>query len=232
MSQKYVLLRRSLEDKGILLTPEQLEKYHIDREKEHFTSLCYYNENHKKLFDKEKSVAGIKDTVTDKLAFDFDDKTNLENARQDTLALLKRFKEMKISKDSVDIYFSGDKGFHVILNLENELNPEQAKNLAINHFGKGLSTLDTSIYNPSRVFRLSGTKHKSSALYKTPLTFEEISTNDCQAIREFAKSNRENTVLRPKKRFLIPDIIIINSFNSNSEGDKRHKSSDSSSGND
>lgn len=173
---KFIRLTKTIQDKGILIAPEDIHKHVKDIKVDHYASVYYYNDEHMKQFQQTGSIEGITDVKADKIWFDFDCKDNLKAAKNDTIELIDRLTLFGINPENLEIYFSGSKGFNVILNLNREITPHQVKFLALNKFGKGLKTLDASLYNPSRVLRIPGTKHQSTQFYKTQLTFEELKT--------------------------------------------------------
>ena len=95
-----------LNNKGTLIPSTDNVFDHIKNfKKDHYLSLYMYNEEQKEQFytKKEKlnsktgeidmvinGAKGINDVVTDKLVFDFDDKNNLEQAKEDTIEIISR----------------------------------------------------------------------------------------------------------------------------------------------
>lgn len=170
---KYVRLTEGLQDKGILIRPEEV-KDNIDTISDYYTSIFYYNDKHLKQFNETGTVKGISDVLTDKLVFDFDSRENLEIARTDTIEAIARLQKFNIKEENVEIYFSGQKGFTLLVNLPKEISPEELANIVLSKIGYGLTTLDKSIYNASRILRVPGTKHQVSGLYKIPLIKEDL----------------------------------------------------------
>jgi hypothetical protein len=183
---KYIRVTNGLQDKGKLILPEHLDKFiggNYDKDK--YYSIFKYNDEQAIRFDKTGSVAGITDVFTNELVFDFDNANDLDLARFDTIEAIDRLKKFKI--DQVQIFFSGNKGFSLVAYLNKEITPEQAAHIAITKIGAGLQTLDKKIYNASRIFRVPGTKHPVSGLYKIPLTQEQLETLTIDEIKESAK---------------------------------------------
>ena len=186
-SSKYVRLTNSLYDKGILV-PEEKVFDSIDSEKDYYTSTYFYNENHLEQFKKTGSIKGIRDVLTDKIWFDFDSEDSVERAVKDTIEVVNRLKQYGINEKNIELYFSGNKGTTVIVKFNRMLTPDQVKSIVINKFGKGLDTLDHTLYDASQVLRVPGTRHPSSGLYKIPLTFKDLSTLTVKQIKEKAAS--------------------------------------------
>lgn len=104
------------------------------------------------------------------ISFDFDS----ENP-EDSLEDVKKFVAWLGVEDSL-VFFSGSKGFHVMVPEEyfpfshNEHLPNQLKDLA-KRLKEDYPTLDTSIYNYNRKFRVPFSKHEKG-LYKIFLDFK------------------------------------------------------------
>lgn len=192
MSKMYTRLVKSLNQTKGLYEVQRLNELSLDDKEDWYSSIYYYNEDHKKRFDSTGSVAGVKDVVTDRLVFDLDSEQDLEIARQDALTLLNRMKDRGINPESTEIYFSGMKGFTLILNLKDLITPEQALNAAQTLAGD-LASFDTKIYDPQRILRIPGTKHQKSGLYKVPLTLSQLQELSTDSIRARA-TKLENVV--------------------------------------
>lgn len=184
---EYVRLCKGVNDRGKLVSPDSLHD-HITDDKDYYVSVFKYNDKHLNIFKKSGTIKGIKDVITNKLVFDFDSKSNVELAKKDALEVCTRLLNNKIKKEDIEIYFSGNKGFNVIVTLNRNITPEIARSLAINKFGKGLDTLDLSLYDAAQILRVPGTKHQVSGLYKTPLTYDELKFQPISKIKELAKN--------------------------------------------
>lgn len=187
MNNKYVRVTRGLADKGSLVTPDVLQKF-IGETQDYYASLYYYTDKHKEQFQKTGSVKGITDVVTDKIALDFDCKDNLALAQKDAQTAVQRLKQFNILDKDIEVYFSGGKGFHVIVTVDKELTPAQAQSVALDRIGKDLSTIDTTLYNPSRVLRVAGTQHQITKKFKIPLTVEQLNKLSVKDIENKASS--------------------------------------------
>ena len=68
----FVNLRNGLNSKPNLIDiKEDINKYITTRDKDWYVSLYKYNEAHKKLLEEKGTLAGVKDTLTNTLYFDF-----------------------------------------------------------------------------------------------------------------------------------------------------------------
>lgn len=202
----YKRLCVGLNNKGILIPADDDVFKHIKTLKQdHYLSMYMYNEEQKEKFYTEieklnqktgevyktiNGAKGINDVTTSKLVFDFDHKSNLEEARQDTLTLVNRLHEYNIPEDCISVTFSGNKGFGVEFNIDKELNPEEVRNITKN-LSEDLKTFDPVIFNASRIIRVPYTRHQDSGLYKMPLAVEELSDLSIEEIKQIAKEEYE-----------------------------------------
>lgn len=109
---------------------------------------------------------GIARPALNCVSFDFDG-DQVEDALDD----VRRFVEW-LDVEDIAVFFSGSKGFHVMVPFgyfplePNEFLPNQLKDLA-KHLKEFYPTLDDSIYNYNRKFRVPFTKHDKSGRFKT-----------------------------------------------------------------
>ena len=123
----YVRLCEGLNDFGKLIpSTENIYNHVKDQKKDYYVSVYNYTEEQKASFEKNHSVAGIKDVTTNNLIFDFDS-PDLDRARYDTLATSNRLIKAGVPEESISVYFSGGKGFHLTLEIKESLTPKQTK---------------------------------------------------------------------------------------------------------
>jgi hypothetical protein len=121
---------------------------------------------------KDKIYDTMKDVFSRRLVFDFDS-DDISLAQKDTKTLIQRLLSKGIDESAIQLYFSGRKGYGIVVDTNDKFNPDQLKDICLG-LAENLTTLDTRIYNPSRIFRLPLSKHQVSNLYKTPLMLDEI----------------------------------------------------------
>lgn len=209
---RYVRLTKGLNDKGILIKPDELGNY-TDTEKDYYTSVYYYNEEQLTRFKETGTVKGIKDVFTDKIWFDLDSKDNPEDAKTDAIVVIERLKQYGIDEKNIEVAYSGNKGFHVTVSLNRTLTPKQVESLAINKFGRDLKTLDVSVYDSAQILRVLGTKHHKSGLYKIPISTKQLKALSLIEIKEIAKSLDNvkeefewETVSPDEEFFIVPKV--------------------------
>jgi len=139
--QKYfIALKQGLTSKATLievnpnLTVEQNFSLNddliIDNKKDYYTSLYYYNEAQKSIFEQTGSFAGIKDTQSNRLFFDLDSK-DLKEAQKQSTALALDLVNYGISEESIHCSFTGSKGFCLEVYLTEFINPVHLKSVLI-----------------------------------------------------------------------------------------------------
>lgn len=186
----YIRFSEGLNNNKLIPVDTNPYDYIKNPDKDYYTSIFEYNEEHHKHFNATKSLQGIEDVTTNKLVFDFDSKADLKEAQSDTLALLERLKTHGIAPEQALVCFSGRKGFHVQVDLSESISQKQFKDYVL-ALGANLKTFDQRINDPQRIIRMVGTRHQETKMFKTPLTVEQLKTLDTSAIEKLA-SDRKN----------------------------------------
>lgn len=158
-----------------------------------YTSLFYFTEEAKKHFEEKGSISGYKGPAyCNGLVFDFDSKADVDLARNDVRALLRKLathmgSNVKVMQHT-RVFFSGNKGFHVEVKTNKAFTPEEMK-LVCSTLAEGLSTFDNVIYNSTRLFRIENTKHQISGLFKIPVDIKTlVSDSAIDTIKRMAKA--------------------------------------------
>jgi putative DNA primase/helicase len=149
------------------------------------------------LFDLEPrdSFQGYRGYHTPALGYyvlDFDSSSDMDLARRDCLTTIEK---LSLPKDTYKVYFSGGKGFHLYIRQEffsitpSDRTAKDFENLAVS-IAKSydLPTLDDSIYQANRKFRIPNSKHPKTGLYKIELTLDQLCSLTLDAIKDLAKS--------------------------------------------
>lgn len=209
MNNEYYNFKEGLHSKGRLLTLDQIKNIKVDTNKDYYISIYKYNEDQKKKVDATGSVSGIKDVTTDVLVWDFDSSANPEAARLDTVELARRLVEdHNVDPDSIQCYYSGSKGFHVVLPIEDTINPEQFKKATV-EIAKGLNTFDAVVSDPARVIRMQKTKHPKTGLYKIPLHIADVYEMNLDEIKTKASSPSHSFDFSNEKAKLNKSLFTI-----------------------
>lgn len=188
----YVRLTKTVKDNGRLIKPDKIFDL-IDMEADWYYSPFIYGDDALQYFEEhKKSIKGYTGKAyTNSLYWDLDCKEDFVKARDNALKLI-YYLEDQGYRDGLEIFFSGNKGFHVFLHTINEFNPQQTKKICYNvaiKAGVSQDVFDTTVYNVNRIFRVPYTKHQVSGLYKIPLELEMLEKSDPQEIRDAARTN-------------------------------------------
>lgn len=187
MMSHFIRFTKGVADKGKLIPANEVYDHIVD-DSDYYASAYLYNEKQAEEFKKTGTVRGIKDVVTNKIWFDFDQADDPSFSQIDTKEAIRRLEKYGINKNNIEIYFSGNKGFHLVVTLNRYINPDQVYNICVKKFGKDLKSLDSAVYDPSRIFRIPGTKHQKSGLYKIPLTYDQLHQLTINQIKNLATS--------------------------------------------
>jgi len=192
MSNKFLRICNGLNDKGKLISMTQLDDtlLKLNKNTDSYMSLFHYDETAKAKFEETGSITGIVNVTSPLLFADFDSADDVSLALEDAREYSKRLLKAGFTEDSIQCFTSGNKGFHVAVELKETLTPSEMKNIVLN-IGEGLPTLDKQIYNASRIVRIPLTKHQKSGLYKFPLTFNDLNTMTMDDIKEASKDSLE-----------------------------------------
>jgi hypothetical protein len=140
---------------------------------------------------------------------DIDDiEQNFIKIKQDLSLVMRKLKTLfHISDNDIDLYFSGSKGFHILIDSiifgfepGRELN-KQYKKIAteLNTYTINKS-IDTRIYDNKRLFRVPNTINSKTGLYKVPIeynTFKQM--NNWNELKDFASTPREKAEFEPRQ---------------------------------
>lgn len=117
------------------------------------------------------------------LFFDIDN-VDLEASLDDTRKIVSYFQEF-MSDDSIRVYFSGSKGFHVEIEpLAMGISPNNGLKKIFRKIAESLRdelelpSLDFSVYDDRRMWRMPNTIHQKTGLYKIELSKETLYHSD------------------------------------------------------
>ena len=132
---------------------------------------------------------------------DLDD-ADLNSAREAAVHLSAIFLDRwRIDPNAVQIYFSGSKGFHLMLDTRvfGAVLPSKTLPLIFDSMRRHLAqelpenlrgTMDLAIKDRVRLLRLPNTMHEKSKLYKVILAFDELRSFGVDQIRDYARAVR------------------------------------------
>jgi hypothetical protein len=111
----------------------------------------------------------------------------LADARRLVQVTGRRYPELDLT-----VYFSGGKGFHVLIELAHDPPPAVGFNLVCRTFAEALAAragvkIDSAIYDLNRLIRLPNTKHPRTGLFKRRIDAEALFRLDVPGILEATK---------------------------------------------
>jgi len=130
---------------------ESPHKHITDHNKDWYRSLYYYTEEQKNEAELEivdasgrkilrgtgnkvdksgKKYPTFTDIKTNELVFDLDNKVDLDAVKVETVNLFNRLVGLGIDENTIQLAFSGNKGFTVLVKLNDYYNPSQIKKIA------------------------------------------------------------------------------------------------------
>ena len=178
----------------------------LDIKTDYYISLFQYTTDQKKLAESKGTLAGIKNTTTDKLYFDFDSKDNLELARKDALDLCTRLVDHDVSPDDIHTCFTGSKGFSVEVRLANRITNDQFK-AAVVRLAGDLDTFDHNVMDPNRIVRLDNTHHNKSSYYKTPI--EVFQLDEWTIPQILANASEMRDITNKTLKVQLPESLFV-----------------------
>ena len=100
------------------------------------------------------------------------------------MCVIKQFKELGVEENKLQIFFSGNKGFHLIIPAELfGIKPSKNLNKIYRKMAKSFcekiqnKTLDLGIYDRRRLLRIPNSINSKANLYKIPLVLRTTEVN-------------------------------------------------------
>lgn len=104
-----------------------------------------------------------------------------------------------IKHTSIKFYFSGKKGFHLIIPCSVlGITPDKNLNVYYKEMAKEINNatvtglIDTKIYDKKRLFRLPNSINGKTGLYKVPIKYKQILSFSFEEMKEYAKKPKDN----------------------------------------
>jgi len=135
------------------------------------------------------------------LYFDLDGE--IGDAMQDAVKLVDYFGGMGIGQEGIRVWFSGKKGFHVLINSRTiGAVPHPRLTYIYKHAALfaastlGIKTFDHKVYSIKRQLRLANSIHRDTGKFKTELTLQQLreftkTATGADALREYATEPRD-----------------------------------------
>ncbi len=140
------------------------------------------------------------------------DRANLVEAQADTRRLVSTIHERyPVLEGSVPVFFSGSKGFHVLLELAHNPPPAVgfhriARMLAEALAARAAAKIDTTIYDANHIIRLPNTRHPKTGLFKRRIDADALFSLSMSGILDLAKHPSGEEM--PSVRGAVPQLEI------------------------
>lgn len=169
------------------------------------------------------------------LDMDFNDEKEFNDLKLDLLLIVQALEDdFFIPRDRLLIYFTGKKGFHIIvpqtvfgLELRNDTNIHYKKIAMELDKATINKVVDTRIYDRKRLFRLPNTINSKSGLYKVRVLLDDLKNMSFEDMKEYASEPKYiqskvdfSLVKRAKEKF---DSIIDEYYKEEQEKKERRK---------
>lgn len=156
------------------------------------------------------------------LYFDLDYEKDPEVARLEAVKIIDFFtKELDIESEDLAVYFSGSKGFHILINFEAfGIRPRDDLHKVYKHIAgylryrlgdtiegddggekiEPLKSLDLKVYTSKRMLRLPNSVHQKTRLFKTRLSIKELKEKNIEEIKNMADAPRREVEFETEKK--------------------------------
>lgn len=124
---------------------------------------------------------------------------DFEKVRKDTIISISFLSsQLKIPEEMIKIFFSGSKGFHVIIDPvilgiepDKDLNEKFKEVAVVINKNTPYKSVDTRIYDKKRLFRFSNSINSKTDLYKVPMTLDILRSITLSELEEYASEPKE-----------------------------------------
>ena len=103
MMGNFVRFTKGLADKGKLIPSSEIFNYIESEEQDYYASAYLYNENQAEEFKKTGSVRGIKDVVTNRIWFDFDQADDPTFSQIEAREVISRLEKYGINRNNIEV---------------------------------------------------------------------------------------------------------------------------------
>ena len=184
-----------------------------------YTTYFRYGEDMKQHVSDSGSVKGFSGKAYSPwIPFDIDSE-DLRDAYQQLIKLMKVINNYRVSLEHCKFYFSGSKGFHVMLPSSLVgVEPSEDIHLRFRKFAKRIGNgikLDMSIYDKVKLFRLPNTINSKKNKYKIQLNLFEIQSMNVSDILDLSSIQR--------KEWDVPEVGINDTLQSIYESEEVSK---------
>lgn len=194
--------------RNMFIRIDENEKTKTQNIKERFKNSDFYRTNY--IYDNIEDInsATIYGPMVIDLDIDLNTDEDLENLKIDLLLVLSTLDLlMGITEDNIAIYFSGNKGFHIIIPPSIfGLVPHKNLNLVYKRIAEELydittfKTVDLKIYDKRRLIRVVNSINEKTGLYKVPISSKKLNTMGLEQLKAYASSPKETREIIDTKK--------------------------------
>lgn len=165
-----------------------------------YRSINLFDDDIKEYVSRTKAIKGFRGKhITDFIVVDFDYEKDPTIAQKEVVKFCLYLQQFfGVDLNILRIYFSGHKGFHVLIPIGAFVKqPEPSTNFCaickgvVEDLTHNFKYVDFSIYHTTALIRIPNTINDKSGLYKVPLTYNELETLNISEIQQLASSPRE-----------------------------------------
>lgn len=149
------------------------------------------------VYQHSKETLVVNNPYLGNLYFDLDNESDPDLSRLETIKLYEYLLVNKIPEQAIHIFFTGLKGFHIeveayALGVVPHIELAAVYRAIADKIRASidLTALDMQVYDPRRMWRLVGSQHQKTSLYKIPLQITELHQS-IDSIRTLAQNPRE-----------------------------------------
>ncbi len=159
---------------------------------DYYESIYVYQKEHIDILKKTDSLAGIQNVKTNRVVLDFDSEDSVDLAKQDAIVALDRLTKITPNANTaIRIFYSGNKGFHLEVHLNEFITRPEFENMIYGLAGD-LKTFDQKVKDQQRLFRFPLTKNIKTKQYKIPLTQDQLVNATIPEIQSLSKSENHD----------------------------------------
>jgi hypothetical protein len=136
------------------------------------------------------------------LYFDIDNSE--ENVSLNDCRKLYEYLSSYIPEESIIVYFTGKKGFHIECEaITLGINPTNSLSKTFRYIANrlkkdlDLNGLDFAVYDQRRMWRLAGSKHQDTGLYKNRIS-KDLLSKDMDQIKLYCEKQQDNHIAMPE----------------------------------
>lgn len=158
---------------------------------ESYLTACQFDQTFREHVEANQTTKGFDGPHwSPNLWIDVDSADALNDTRRLVEQSLQTFREF--DEDDLLYFFSGKKGFHVLVPLTNvpratSRSRDVARRLAVSLAADGEIAIDESVYGRNWLLRAPNSRHPSTGLHKVRLTYRELMRLPLDRVRELAR---------------------------------------------